>query len=96
MASESGRHAVEQSFVAVRALAVGGGGVAARLEEASDALLSLESREMPPALQAEFAALLTALMAIEDFGTLAESDAAPLALRILLFHEKMLLSHQIE
>ena len=92
MASDPARHAVEQTFVAVRALVVGGGAVALRLEEAADALLSLESRQMPPALQAEFTDLLTALMAIEEFSALAESEAAPLALRILLFHEKMLLS----
>jgi hypothetical protein len=96
LTSESARHALEQSFVAVRALVVGNGAVALRLEEAADALLSLESREMPPTLQTEFADLITALMATDEVSALADADAAQLALRILLFHEKMLLSQQSE
>jgi hypothetical protein len=96
MTQDADRHAVEQTFVAMRALAVGTGGLVARLEEASDALLSLESKELPAALQDEFTALLGTLLATEDISQIAETDAAALALRMLLFHEKVLLSGRVK
>jgi hypothetical protein len=92
MTQDADRHAVERTFVAVRALTVGSGSLVARLEEASDALLSVESKELPATLQEEFTGLLGALLATEDISQVAEGDAAALALRILLFHEKVLLS----
>ena len=92
MTPDADRHAMEQTFAAVRALAVGSGSLVARLEEASDALLSMESKELPAGLQDEFTGLLSTLLATEDISRMSETAAAALALRMLLFHEKVLLS----
>jgi hypothetical protein len=92
MTAELSRHALEQTFAAVRALAVSNDTLVARLEEAADALLSLEAKEMPADLVEDFAGLLNSLLTTEEFSALPEPEAAGLALRILLFHEKLLVS----
>ena len=92
MVSEQARHVVEQSFAAVRELALGPGTLAGRLEGACDALLSVESVEVPEPLREEFKGLITDIAKVEEFSVLPDSDAMALALRFLLFHERVLLS----
>ncbi len=91
MTSEATPHVLTQSFAAVRELAVGLGRLQARLEGACDALLSVESREVPAPLQEEFRGLLSAMMEVEDLDQLADEPATVLAVRILTFHERLIL-----
>jgi hypothetical protein len=92
MADEDVQRTVEQVFAAVRALALGQGGLRERLENASNAILAVESHTIPEALREEFRALLADVMAVDDFDALSDSAASSLALRILVFHERVLLS----
>jgi hypothetical protein len=92
MALEAHRHAVEQSFLAVRELALGLGRLQVRLEGACDGILSLESKELPETLREEFLALIGDLTLIDELGTLSDAEAVALAGRLLTFHERLLLS----
>jgi hypothetical protein len=89
--TETWQHAARQSFAAVCALALDPGPLQERLEGACDALLGLESREIPAPLREEFGTLIAALTAIDDLPTLSDDAAATLARRMLAFHERVLL-----
>lgn len=92
MMDEESRHAVEQSFTAVRELALGLGVLAERLEGACDAVLSLESHEIPEPLRDEFKALIGDITVIDELSALTDTAAVALAQRVLVFHERMILS----
>jgi hypothetical protein len=92
MVGDESRHSVEQSFAAVRELALGSGMLSERLEGACDALLTLESAQLPELIREEFKALIADIMAIDEFTDLAETATGALALRILVFHERVILS----
>src|SRR5207244_1259393 len=96
MAEPQSRRAVEQSFAAVRELVLGLGALHERLDGACDALLVLESPDLPPALRDEFKALVAAIDDIDEMATLSDDDAAALAMRILLLHERLIVSTSIE
>jgi hypothetical protein len=81
-----------QSFAAVRELALGMGPLHERLESACDALLSLESHEVDETLREEFVSLVSAVFAVEEVGQLADEDAVALAVRVLSFHERVILT----
>jgi hypothetical protein len=91
MAEDAVPRALTQSFAAVRELALGLGGLQTRLEGACDALLSLESREVPEPLREEFRDLIGAIMDIDELDALADEPATVLAVRLLAFHERLIL-----
>jgi hypothetical protein len=88
---ETREHVLRRSFDAVRELALGPGVIQERLEGACDAILSLESKEVPESLRDEFMALITVIMGIEDLSSLNEEAAVALAQGILAFHESIVL-----
>jgi predicted ATPase len=92
MAPEASNRVLAQTFAAVRELALGLGGLQERLEGACDAMLSLESKEIPEPLREEFLALIGAVMDIEELTALTDTAAVTLAQRILAFHERVIRS----
>jgi hypothetical protein len=90
-ATATWQHVARHSFAAVCALALEPGSLQERLDGACDALLGLESREVPEPMREEFGALIVAIMAVDEPESLTDDDALALARRILAFHERTLL-----
>lgn len=88
-ADDAWERVIAQSQQAVRELALGLGVLQARLEGACDALLSLESRELPEAVRQEFLGLIATIMDIEDLERLSDAAAVTLAEHLLAFDERV-------
>jgi hypothetical protein len=84
-ADDAWERVITQSQQAVRELALGLGVLQDRLEGACDALLSLESRELPEAVRQEFLALIATIMDIADLERLSDAAAVTLAEHLLAF-----------
>ncbi len=76
-----------RTALALRALLFGLGPLHERLEEACDALLLIQSRELPETLRSEFVLLLQRIPESAPLSTLSDEDTVALAEAIVVFHE---------
>ncbi len=76
-----------RTSLALRALLFGAGTIQERVEEACDAILLLQSRELPEAMRDEFVLLLQRITAVSAPSALSAEEAVSLAEAIVVFHD---------